>query len=124
VEEFGTIGGTERVEAFRKSLLQLMQGRHRVNDRFEDLRSVPERQEALPGTRRAGEGLGTALDCVTWLRRRLLWRRRLGLLRLLRRRGGLHDSPPSAQSQDFSTRVAMSVSTQAISVPCAATSAG
>jgi hypothetical protein len=60
VEQLGATGGAERVKALPKCLLQLMQGRHRVNDRFEDLRSVPERREALPGTRRAGEGLGTA----------------------------------------------------------------
>jgi len=32
-------------------------GRHRVSDRFEDLRSVPEGREALPGTVGPGRAL-------------------------------------------------------------------
>jgi hypothetical protein len=58
------------------------------------------------------------------LRGRFLGRRRLGLLRLLRRRGGLHEFTSLSSVPDLSTRVAMSVSTQVIGVPCAATSAG
>jgi hypothetical protein len=57
VEEFGAGGGAEGVQALPKCLLQLMQGRHRVNDRFEDLRSVPEGREALPGTVGPGRAL-------------------------------------------------------------------
>jgi hypothetical protein len=58
VEEFGTTGGAERIEAFRKSLLQLMQGRHRVNDRFEDRVRCRNAKKPSP----VPVGLGRALE--------------------------------------------------------------
>jgi hypothetical protein len=51
VEQLGTTGGAERVEALPKCLLQFIQGEHRANDRFEDLRSAAEKPSLHPSGR-------------------------------------------------------------------------
>jgi hypothetical protein len=51
VEELGAGSRTERVEALPKCLLQFIQGEHRANDRFEDLRSAAEKPSLHPSGR-------------------------------------------------------------------------